>query len=142
MSSSVLGALAELGSGTWLVGGAVRDRARGVDTGDLDVVLAGELVEPAARRLARGAGGHAFQLSAGFGVWRVVAHDHSWQVDLTPLAGETIEDDLAQRDFTINAIAEPVVGGRSSIRSPGCGISRRARCGWSRRTRSRATRCG
>jgi poly(A) polymerase len=111
LSSSVLGALAELGSGAWLVGGAVRDRARGVDTSDFDVVLAGGLVEPAARRLARGAGGHAFELSAGFGVWRVVAHDHSWQIDLIPLAGETIEDDLAQRDFTINAIAEPVVGG-------------------------------
>jgi putative nucleotidyltransferase with HDIG domain len=104
-------ALETLGADAWLVGGAVRDRIRGIDSGDLDVVLDGERVEQAARALGRGAGGHVFQLSEGFGVWRVVAHDHSWQVDLTPLAGETIEDDLSQRDFTINAIAEPVAGG-------------------------------
>jgi putative nucleotidyltransferase with HDIG domain len=100
-----------LGPRAWLVGGAVRDRIRGIESGDLDVVLDGERVEQAARALGRGAGGHAFQLSDGFGVWRVVAHDHSWQVDLIPLAGASIEDDLAQRDFTINAIAEPVTGG-------------------------------
>src|SRR5262249_21121645 len=28
-----------------------------------------------------------------------------------PLAGRSIEDDLAQRDFTINAVAEPLSGG-------------------------------
>jgi poly(A) polymerase len=104
-------ALAELGLRAWLVGGAVRDRIRGIDSDDMDVVLDGERVEQAARALGRSAGGHAFQLSEGFGVWRVVAHDHSWQIDLTPLAGGSIEDDLAQRDFTINAIAEPVAGG-------------------------------
>jgi putative nucleotidyltransferase with HDIG domain len=103
--------LAELGPRAWLVGGAVRDRIQGLESGDLDVVLDGERVEQAARTLGRGAGGHAFQLSEGFGVWRVVAHDHAWQVDLIPLAGQNIEDDLAQRDFTINAIAEPVAGG-------------------------------
>jgi poly(A) polymerase len=111
VSARALAALAELDPDAWLVGGAVRDRARGIDSADLDVALAGERAEPAARRLGREAGGHAFRLSEGFGVWRVVAHDHSWQVDLIPLAGETIEADLAQRDFTINAIAEPVAGG-------------------------------
>jgi len=111
LSRRVLEVLAELGPGAWLVGGAVRDRVRGIDSGDLDVALGGELVEPVARRLGRHADGHVFQLSEGFGVWRVVGRNHAWQVDLIPLAGETIEDDLAQRDFTINAIAEPVGGG-------------------------------
>ena len=36
---------------------------------------------------------------------------HAWQVDVEPLRGETIEADLALRDFTINAIAEPIAGG-------------------------------
>lgn len=94
----------------WLVGGAVRDRLLGRETSDYDVAIADD-PQPAARALARDAGGHPFRLSDQFGAWRVVAHDHSWQVDLVPLTGARIEDDLAQRDFTVNAIAEPLGGG-------------------------------
>lgn len=111
MTAAPLRVLAELETRAWLVGGAVRDRMRGIESADLDVVLDGGRVEQAARALGRAAGGHVFQLSEGFGVWRIVAHDRSWQVDLIPLAGAGIEEDLAQRDFTINAVAEPVAGG-------------------------------
>ena len=104
-------ALRTLGDRAWLVGGAVRDHLRGIDSADLDIVLDGERVAATACRLGTQAGGHPFQLSEGFGVWRVVAHDRSWQLDLIPLAGASIEEDLAQRDFTINAIAEPLAGG-------------------------------
>ena len=31
-----------------------------------------------------------------------------WQIDLTPLLGATLEQDLARRDLTINAIARPI----------------------------------
>jgi len=34
-----------------------------------------------------------------------------WQADLEPLRAETLEGDLAMRDFTVNAIAEPLSGG-------------------------------
>ena len=34
-----------------------------------------------------------------------------WQVDVTALRGETIEADLAERDFTIGAVAVPLAGG-------------------------------
>lgn len=44
-------------------------------------------------------------------MWRVVARDRSWQVDLLPLAGPTIEADLASRDLTVNAIAQDIRGG-------------------------------
>ena len=64
-----------------------------------------------ARALARRVDGHPFELSEQFGVWRVVARDHAWQLDLLPLAGRSIEDDLAGRDLTVNAIAQPVGGG-------------------------------
>lgn len=94
----------------WLVGGAPRDRSLGRATYDFDVAIEGD-PKPLARALAREAAGHPFRLSDGFGVWRVIAHDRDWQLDLIPLAGETIEHDLAQRDFTINAIAEPLAGG-------------------------------
>lgn len=103
------GALAE-GPATWLVGGAVRDRLLGRPTRDLDLAVDGD-VEAAARTLARAARAAAFPLSEAFGAWRVVAGGGAWQADLAPLAGETIEQDLAQRDFTVNAIAEPLGGG-------------------------------
>ena len=59
----------------------------------------------AARRLARAARGPAFELSDEFGSWRVMAADRSWQVDLSPLRGGSLEADLALRDFTVNAMA-------------------------------------
>lgn len=94
----------------WLVGGALRDRLLGRSTDDYDVALVGE-PRQIARGLARRTQAHAFALSEAFGVWRVVARDHTWQVDLLPVAGGSIEGDLAQRDFTINAMAEPIPGG-------------------------------
>jgi poly(A) polymerase len=100
------------GRRAWLVGGAVRDRLLGRATFDLDVVVAGP-VEPAAKALGRAGGAAAFPLSDAFGVWRVVAHDRGWQVDLLPVNGVTIEEDLAARDFTVNAIAEPLTGGEA-----------------------------
>jgi poly(A) polymerase len=96
----------------WLVGGAVRDRLLGRRTGDEDLDLAVE-GDPraAARRLARATGAAAFELSDTFGGWRVVGPRHAWQVDLTPLQGGTLEHDLAARDLTVNAMAEPLEGG-------------------------------
>lgn len=101
-------ALAEVPA--WLVGGAVRDRLLSRHTTDVDLAVAGD-VEAAARTLARAARAAVFPLSEDFGAWRVVARGGTWQADLSPLLGETIEQDLAQRDFTINAIAEPLAGG-------------------------------
>jgi putative nucleotidyltransferase with HDIG domain len=103
----ILAGIVETG---WLVGGAVRDRLLGRPTTDYDVAVAGDPQRPA-RALARAAGGHAFRLSEGFGAWRVVEHEHGWQVDLLPVEGQQIEPDLARRDFTINAIAQPLRGG-------------------------------
>jgi poly(A) polymerase len=108
--SDPLEALAGVVEDAWLVGGALRDRLLGRPTADYDVAIAGD-PERVARALARSASGYAFALSKGFGVWRVLAHRGAWQVDILPLAGETIEADLAQRDLTVNAIAEPLAGG-------------------------------
>jgi poly(A) polymerase len=102
------GALAD--ASAWLVGGTVRDRLLGRPTTDLDLAVAGD-VEAAACALGRAARAAVFPLSEDFGAWRVVSKRAGWQVDLAPLLGATIEQDLAQRDFTINAIAEPLAGG-------------------------------
>jgi putative nucleotidyltransferase with HDIG domain len=98
------------GEEAWLVGGSVRDRLLARPTLDLDVAVGADTASTA-RALARRVHAPVFRLSEAFGSWRVIARDHSWQVDLTPLAAGTIEADLAQRDFTINAIAEPLAGG-------------------------------
>ncbi len=100
-------ALAEIVPEGWLVGGTVRDRVLGRDTADYDVATPGSAGD-VARALGQAAGGFAFELSEAFGAWRVVAHDRTWQVDVLPLNGATIEEDLGRRDLTINAIAAPL----------------------------------
>jgi poly(A) polymerase len=100
------------GRPAWLVGGAIRDRALGRATIDLDVVVDGDPSQ-AARAIARAAGPAAcFALSEEFGAWRVSARDSTWQVDVEPLRGGSLHADLALRDFTVNAIAEPIEGGK------------------------------
>jgi poly(A) polymerase len=99
------------GRRAWLVGGAVRDRTLGRSTADVDLVVDGDPAE-AARAVARAAGRTpCFALSEEFGAWRVVARDRSWQIDIEPVRGGSLEADLALRDFTVNAIAEPIDGG-------------------------------
>ncbi len=89
----------------------MRDRLLGHPTADLDLVIDGDAADTA-RILARACGPAAcFALSEEFGAWRVVARDGSWQIDVEALRGDPLEEDLALRDFTINAIAEPLQGG-------------------------------
>ena len=106
--SDPLASLSAIAPDVWLVGGAVRDELLGRDTADYDVVLAAEdegTVAEVARALARAENGFAFALSDAFGAWRVVENLHRWQVDLTPMGGDTIDADLGRRDLTVNAIA-------------------------------------
>jgi putative nucleotidyltransferase with HDIG domain len=101
---------AAAGHEAWIVGGAVRDHLLGRDTDDIDLALTGD-PRTAAREIARATGGTHFQLSGAFGAWRVVGPEHGWHVDLVPLRNGDIRADLAARDFTINAMAEPLAGG-------------------------------
>jgi tRNA nucleotidyltransferase/poly(A) polymerase len=91
----------------WVVGGAVRDELLGRELVDLDIAC--REPERTARTYAKRSGGAPFQLSERHGAWRVALPDGR-TVDFTPLPG-SIEDDLATRDFTINAIARPLAGG-------------------------------
>lgn len=91
----------------YVVGGAVRDDLLGRQVVDVDVSTPD--AEVAARIYAGLAKGAVFPLSERHGAWRVAFRDGR-TVDFTPLTG-SIEDDLRTRDFTINAIAQPVGGG-------------------------------
>jgi putative nucleotidyltransferase with HDIG domain len=111
------------GRAAWLVGGHVRDLAfagsqgavlarRGLEARaalDLDLVVRDDPAE-IATMLGRAATAASFPLSEQLGAWRVVARDGSWQIDVEPLRGETLEADLKQRDFTINAVAQSLDG--------------------------------
>ncbi len=99
-----------LSEGAWIVGGAVRDAVLGREVTDLDLAVAGD-PGSAARAVAKEIGEHAFELSAEFGTWRVVAPERGWQIDVSALRGEGIEADLAERDFTLGAVAVPLAGG-------------------------------
>ncbi len=96
--------------GVWIAGGAVRDAALGKEVTDLDLAVAGDPAA-AAKAIAREGTGHSFELSSEFATWRAVAADNSWQIDVAALRGATIEADLAERDFTIGAVAVPLGGG-------------------------------
>jgi hypothetical protein len=95
------------GKEAWVVGGAVRDELLGRELVDLDIAVRDP--KRAARAYGKRSGGAPFPLSERHGAWRV-ALDGGRTVDFTPLPG-SVEDDLATRDFTINAIARPLAGG-------------------------------
>jgi tRNA nucleotidyltransferase/poly(A) polymerase len=105
MDSQIRTAVA--GVEAYVVGGAVRDELLERPVVDIDVATPDP--EVAARIFQSLAKGALFPLSEKHGAWRVAFKDGR-TVDFTPLAG-TIEDDLATRDFTLNAIAQPVAGG-------------------------------
>jgi putative nucleotidyltransferase with HDIG domain len=102
------------GERAWLVGGSVRDMLLDRRLDDIDLAVDGE-AERCARKLARAREAHVFPLSEQFGAWRVSAPDRSWQADLTELRGDSIEADLALRDFTINAMAAPLEDPEATI---------------------------
>jgi tRNA nucleotidyltransferase/poly(A) polymerase len=105
----MLDAVRELlaGEEAWVVGGAIRDELLGRPVLDLDVAVRDP--QAAAEAYAGREGGAVFRLSGPHGAWRV-AHRDGRTVDFTPLA-DGIEEDLAGRDFSINAIARPLAGG-------------------------------
>jgi poly(A) polymerase len=110
---SALGALvaplAPLSCDAWAVGGGVRDALLGRPVADLDVAVAGDAAAAAAE-LCRAHGGTRFRLSRAFGGWRVQGGDLPFQVDITPLQGADLAEDLGRRDLTVNALAVPVGG--------------------------------
>jgi putative nucleotidyltransferase with HDIG domain len=97
-------------TGSWIVGGALRDELLGREVTDVDITVEGD-PEAAARELAAELRGPVFRLSEAFGAWRVVDRGGGLVYDFAPLQGQSIEEDLRKRDFTVNAMARPWGGG-------------------------------
>jgi putative nucleotidyltransferase with HDIG domain len=104
-------ALAGYEGDVWIVGGAVRDAALGREISDLDLAVTPGEEKRVAGRIAKAAKAHIFRLSDRFPTWRATARDGAWHVDVSATRGETVEQDLAERDFSVNAIAVPLEGG-------------------------------
>jgi poly(A) polymerase len=114
MTEALSGAQALSGAHAWVVGGTVRDELLGRSVVDVDLAVEGD-AERAARALAAELRGPVFRLSEAFGAWRVIDRRAGRNYDLTPLQGDTIEADLAKRDFTVNAMARELQGGGELI---------------------------
>ncbi|MDA8174555.1 MAG: hypothetical protein M0018_08195 [Nitrospiraceae bacterium] len=87
----------------WVVGGTVRDMLLGIKKpADIDLACNCDVIK-LARGFACECGGTFVMLDEALGMVRVVkGQEH---LDLSRLRGEGIEDDLRERDITINAMA-------------------------------------
>jgi tRNA nucleotidyltransferase/poly(A) polymerase len=106
--------LAEQGVPAYLVGGCVRDRLLGRPVYDLDVAVAGDGLA-LARRLANRFGGAYYPLDEARSTGRAILPDEERQlvVDIARFRGPDVSEqglagDLADRDFTVNALAADV----------------------------------
>ncbi|BEQ17008.1 CCA tRNA nucleotidyltransferase [Desulfoferula mesophila] len=104
-----LGALAELageqGAELWLCGGTLRDLLLKRRPPDLDLAVHGEAMA-LGQALAARLGGRFVPLGREFATCRVVT-GHG-ELDLAGLRAPTLAQDLAARDFTVNALALPL----------------------------------
>ena len=117
---STTGSLAAvLGSDVYFVGGGVRDLLSGRECDDFDFVL-GSREEEIPRSFAAKAGGSFFWLDKARKQSRVVvkAPHSTVTFDFSPLRGDTIQEDLSLRDFTINAMAVCLGGASGEIIDP------------------------
>lgn len=122
VAAAVQAAVSDHGSALWLVGGAVRDSFLERTTFDFDFAVDGP-----ARRLARQVAANLeaayYDLDDERDAGRVVpiGDNSDWQtLDFARLRADTIDDDLALRDFTINALAQPF--GTSQLIDPTGGL--------------------
>ncbi len=109
--------VAAASDGAWIVGGGVRDALLHRLCDDLDLVVAGD-AEAFAHALAAELGGPVFSYSERFSAWRIACE--GGHIDVAPLRGATIADDLRARDFTVNAMARPLGAQPSALLDP-CG---------------------
>ncbi|MDI6727463.1 MAG: hypothetical protein QMD44_00885 [Thermodesulfovibrionales bacterium] len=95
---------------SFIVGGAVRDILLGKELKDIDIAVKGDAID-IAKRFAHEIDGSFVLLDKDFGIARVVKDNRF--IDICLMRGNTIYNDLADRDITINAMAIPLLKFRS-----------------------------
>jgi poly(A) polymerase len=123
-AESVIAQFHERGHELWLVGGALRDRLLGLgESGDLDYTTSA--LPDEVEDIGRSLGLNLVSVGKRFGTIGMQVDDRWWEIttfrgdsyedgdrwpDVT--FGASIEEDLARRDFTVNALAEDTRTGR------------------------------
>ena len=127
------------GGQAWIVGGAVRERRSAARSGPRP--RGRRRPEAAAKAIAREGGGHSFELSAEFATWRAVAGDRRLAGRRCRAARRDDRGGLAERDFTIGAVAVPLAGGEPVDPHGGLADLERRCCGSSASAASPTTPC-
>ena len=87
----------------FIVGGFVRDTLLGRATADIDIAVDDDALEIASKA-ATAFDGKFVPLDDVNLIGRVILPEGKWQIDFTAFKGDILED-LARRDFTIDAMA-------------------------------------
>lgn len=105
--------------GVFIVGGAVRDALLHRPLKDVDIAAAGDGIR-LARRIANVFRGDFFVLDAERGVGRALVNVSECHItlDVADLRGGELAADLADRDFTVNAMAVDLRGDLSLLLDP------------------------
>jgi tRNA nucleotidyltransferase/poly(A) polymerase len=109
---SLFAALHAVVPDAYAVGGAPRDLLLGRAPLDLDIVTQGD-PKASAERMAHALGASMFALDAERGHYRLTLTEPAPLREIDVSQAADLESDLARRDFTIDAMAAPVLAGGS-----------------------------
>jgi tRNA nucleotidyltransferase/poly(A) polymerase len=109
----------EWGVPCYIVGGAVRDAWLHFPIHDLDLTTPHNAIQ-LAKRLANHLKGDVYVMDEERDVARVLVNqpDFVLNIDISRMRGDSLADDLADRDFTINAMAVDLLGSMDMLIDP------------------------
>lgn len=115
--------LKSVGGDAYLVGGYVRDKLTSsrIEPNDIDIIYSGDISKLINE--LNNLGYKFFSIKEDIGIYRCIIENLT--IDVAAMKGKSIEEDLAKRDFTINAICIKLLEnkiidpfkGRNSIKS-------------------------
>ncbi len=109
----------EINTPLYIVGGSVRDAYRRAEITDIDIAVNGDALK-IARQVADWLDADIYIMDRERGVARVFINtvDGALLIDFARFRGPTLEDDLRDRDFTINAMAADLGGDLTRLIDP------------------------
>jgi poly(A) polymerase len=123
--TKVSSALTQHNYPAYVVGGFIRDWLLDRETADIDIAVCGDALI-IAQEVAEAVDGKYVLLDEANGIARVVVADEQMRhLDFSSFT-ETVQDDLARRDFTVNAIAmelKSLIAGSGQLIDPFSGES-------------------